>query len=123
MPPDFLTSNQVLCDNLINLLIIYEDFEDVVEGVYDVMHVFVQISKALKIQQVATGEMIKKLESSRRLLSIAVRHASLYESDNAYNFLLDLIRASDRFAPQRVAIEKEVVGIKPAKARLKAKKK
>jgi hypothetical protein len=53
-----------------------------VEGIYDVLHVFVQIGKALGLE--AGDQLVHLLDGNKELLEIAAKHTALYDSENAY---------------------------------------
>ncbi len=59
------------------------------------------------------------MEESKQILAIAVRHASIYECKKAHEFLVDLIKASEKYAEGRPEIEAALLAIKPTKSKSK----
>jgi len=53
------------------------------------------------------------LEGNKQILAIAVRHTSFYENKNAFEFLWDLIKVSEKYARNRPMIEAALNTIRP----------
>lgn len=96
---------------MLRLLKEYENYGDVVEGIYDILHIFVQISKALGVD--SGDALVSMLDGNKELLGIAIKHTSIYDCEHAYTFLHDLIRASKRYQKGRLRLEKELSYLKP----------
>jgi hypothetical protein len=62
---------------------------------------------------------VSMMENSKQILAIAIRHSSIYECKKAYEFLSDLIKASDKYQKSRSVIENALAQIKPEKPKKK----
>ena len=93
-----------LFDSLTSFLQSYGDYEDVVDGVYELLRMFVQVHQATKGSQDLDPNIIspvKMMEDSKAILTLAIKHASIFDSEKAYAFLQDLIKASEKYAKSR----------------------
>lgn len=59
------------------------------------------------------------MESSKVVVTAAIRHASLYQCQNAYQFLVDLFKASEKYSKDRQMLENALQTIKPPKSKRK----
>ena len=110
------------------MLIQYEDYEEVVTGVYDVLRIFIQIAAYQRDSEVKSDtpliggkeenkeiedNCILMIETNKQILAIAIRHSSVYDCKKAYEFLIDLFQVSEKFANHREIIEAALIQIKP----------
>ncbi len=110
------------------MLIQYEDYEEVVTGVYDVLRIFIQIAAYQRDSEVKSDtpllggkeenketedNCILMIETNKQILAIAIRHSSVYDCKKAYEFLIDLFKVSEKFANHREIIEAALIQIKP----------
>lgn len=58
-------------------------------------------------------DVVKLMDESREMFVIGIKHCSNYESQKAYEFLMDLVKASEKFSKHKQILEEAFSKIKP----------
>ena len=77
---------------LTTLLTEYEVNGDLIEGLYQIMQLFIKVSK-----DETSSANVAVLDQSRNLLCQAIKHSAVYQCGEAFHFLQLLIQRSEKF--------------------------
>jgi len=94
---------------LVKLLTQHEQHGEIVNKVYECLYNVLEVSRSIS----QAHSNIAVIDMSKGLLQICIKHSSIYQCENAFNFLHQLVLISDKYQNKQ-DIEFSLTKIKPA---------